>query len=205
MTRAPADGPKAGATRPVYVSVIGASRCGAELAAAAEELGRLFARHGCVVVCGGRSGVMEAVARGVALEGGVSIGLLPDADRTRAAPGLTYAIPTAIGWARNLAVVASGDVVVAVGGAWGTLSEIALARNLGRRVVLLDSWELRPPRDSGADAAETDRHDDLAGAAAVGGGGDSPAGAGDGALDGIERATTPADAVERALRHLRPA
>jgi len=168
--------------RRTYVSVIGASRCGPDLASRAEALGRLLARRGCVVVCGGRSGVMEAVARGVAAEGGVSIGLLPEADRSRAAPDLTFSIPTAIGWARNLAVVASGDAVIAVGGAWGTLSEIALARNVGRTVVLLDSWELRPP-----EAARD----------ATGGTGD-----GEGELDGVVRASSPAEAVELALAGL---
>ncbi len=156
-----------------YVSVIGASRCGPELAAEAEELGRLLARREWVVVCGGRSGVMEAVARGVAAEGGVSIGILPEADRERAAPDLTFSLPTAIGWARNLAVVAGGDVVIALGGAWGTLSEIALARNLGRTVVLLDSWELRAPDASGQ-----------------------------GELEGVRRASSPAEAVELALAAL---
>jgi uncharacterized protein (TIGR00725 family) len=159
----------------LYVSVIGASRCSPELAARAEELGRLLAGRGCIIVCGGRSGVMEAVSRGAARAGGVSIGLLPDADRHDAAPDLTYSIPTAIGWARNLAVVASGDVVIAVGGAWGTLSEIALARNLGRTVVLLESWTLTAP--------ETDDET---------------------ALEGVLRASSPAEAVELALAALPP-
>ncbi len=129
---------------PTYVSVIGASDASPELASKAEELGRLLAERACVVVCGGREGVMAAVARGVKHGGGVSIGILPEADRRRAAADLTYSIPTAIGYARNLAVIASGDVVIAVGGAWGTLSEIGLARSIGRRVILLDSWEMRP-------------------------------------------------------------
>jgi uncharacterized protein (TIGR00725 family) len=128
-----------------YVSVIGASEASAELASKAEDLGRLLAERGCIVVCGGREGVMAAVARGVKQAGGVSIGLLPEADRRRAAPDLTYSLPTAIGYARNLAVVASGDVVIAVGGAWGTLGEIGLARSIGRRVILLDTWEMKPP------------------------------------------------------------
>jgi len=130
---------------PRYVSVIGASRATPELAAKAEELGELLAEHGFVVVCGGRSGVMEAVARGVKKKGGVSIGILPEADRRRAAPDLTYTVCSAMGYARNLSVVASGDVVIAVGGAWGTLSEIALARNVDRPVILLDTWEITPP------------------------------------------------------------
>ena len=130
---------------PTYVSVIGASVASPELAAKAEELGELLAEAGCVVVCGGRDGVMAAVARGVKAKGGVCIGIMPEADRSRANDDLTYSVCSAMGYARNISVAASGDVVIAVGGAWGTLSEIALARNLGRTVVLLDSWTVRPP------------------------------------------------------------
>jgi uncharacterized protein (TIGR00725 family) len=130
---------------PRYVTVIGASRASAKLAAKAEELGELLAARGVIVVCGGREGVMEAVARGVKRGGGVSIGILPEDDRLRAAPDLTYTVCSAIGHARNLSVVASGDVVIAVGGAWGTLSEIGLARSIGRPVVLLDTWRVEPP------------------------------------------------------------
>jgi hypothetical protein len=130
---------------PTYVSVIGASRPTAPQAALAEELGELLARRGLVVVCGGREGIMEAAARGVQKGGGVSIGLLPEADRGRAAAALTYSLPTGLGHARNLSVVAAGDVVIAVGGAWGTLSEIGLARSIGRPVILLDSWQISPP------------------------------------------------------------
>jgi uncharacterized protein (TIGR00725 family) len=130
---------------PQYVSVIGASKASAELVARAEELGELLAERGLVVVCGGREGVMEAVARGVKKGGGVSIGILPEDDRRRAAPDLTFTVCSAIGHARNLSVVASGDVVIALGGAWGTLSEIGLARSLGRPVVLLDTWRIEQP------------------------------------------------------------
>jgi len=132
-------------TAPRYVSVIGASRATPELAATAEALGELLAERGLTVVCGGREGVMEAVARGVQRRGGVTIGILPEADRHRAAPHLTYSVCSGIGHARNLSVVASGDVVIAVGGAWGTLSEIGLARSLGRPVILLGSWAVTPP------------------------------------------------------------
>ena len=128
-----------------YVSVIGASRATPELAAKAEELGELLAERGFVVVCGGRDGVMAAVARGVKRRGGVTIGILPEADRERAAPELTYSVCSAMCYARNLSVVASGDVVIALGGAWGTLSEIALARNVGKPVILLDTWSVTPP------------------------------------------------------------
>jgi hypothetical protein len=136
-------------SEPRYVSVIGASRATPELAAKAEELGELLAQRGLIVVCGGREGVMEAVARGVKRGGGVSIGIMPEADRRRAAADLTYTVCSAIGHARNLSVVASGDVVIAVGGAWGTLSEIGLARSLGRPVVLLETWEIAPPAGGG--------------------------------------------------------
>jgi hypothetical protein len=138
-------------TRNRYVSVIGASRASTGLAAQAEELGELLANHGFIVVCGGREGVMEAVARGARRGGGVSIGILPEADRGRAAPDLTYTVCSAMGYARNLSVVASGDVVIALGGAWGTLSEIALARNVGKPVILLDTWEISPPGDGELD------------------------------------------------------
>ena len=152
---------------PRYVSVIGASRATAELVAEAERLGELLADRGCVVVCGGRDGVMAAVARGVKRRGGVTIGILSEADRLRVAPELTYSVCSAVGHARNLAVVASGDVVIAVGGAWGTLSEIGLARSVGKPVILLDTWEMTPPEG--------------------------------GELDGVRRATSPAEAVELAL------
>jgi uncharacterized protein (TIGR00725 family) len=128
-----------------YVSVIGASRADPELVANAEELGELLAAAGLTVVCGGREGVMEAVARGVKRKGGVSIGILPEEDRHRAAPDLTFTVCTGIGHARNLSVVASGDVVIAIGGAWGTLSEIGLARSIGRQVILLATWRVEQP------------------------------------------------------------
>ncbi len=108
----------------------------------AREVGRLVVSRGGVVVCGGLSGVMEAAARGSTEAGGVALGILPDEDRGRANSYLSYSIPTGIGQARNLAVVCSGDVVVAVGGEYGTLSEIGLALKIGRPVVALESWSL---------------------------------------------------------------
>jgi uncharacterized protein (TIGR00725 family) len=96
------------------------------------------------VVNGGAAGVMEAVARGVRGCGGTCLGILPTLDRRDAAPDLTYSLLTGMGHARNLAVVASGDVVIALGGSWGTLSEIGLARSIGREVVLLESWTVTP-------------------------------------------------------------
>jgi uncharacterized protein (TIGR00725 family) len=124
------------------VSVVGSGTPSGELYEKAREVGRLVAESGGTVVCGGRSGVMEAAARGATEAGGTAIGILPDEDRERANEYLSYSIATGAGHARNLAVVCSGDVVIAVGGEHGTLSEIGLALKVGRPVVALESWEL---------------------------------------------------------------
>jgi hypothetical protein len=126
------------------VSVIGASRISqdSEHARAAEEVGRRLAEKGVRVVCGGLDGVMEAASRGAAQAGGRVTGVIPGLDRREANPYCTEVVVTGVGHARNLAVVASGEVVIAVGGAWGTLSEIGLARAIGRPVVSLGSWDL---------------------------------------------------------------
>src|ERR671920_206038 len=92
--------------------------------------------------CNGPTGVMEAAAHGANEAGGVAIGILRDEDRRRANEYLTYSIVTGMGQARNLAVVCSGDVIIAVGGEYGTLSEIGLALKVGRPVVALGSWDL---------------------------------------------------------------
>ena len=125
-----------------YVAVVGSGEATGELYDAAREVGRLVADSGGVVVCGGLGGVMEAAARGATERGGVAIGVLPEEDRRRANLYLSYAVATGAGQARNLAVVCSGDVVIAVGGEYGTLSEIGLALKVGRPVVALWSWEL---------------------------------------------------------------
>ena len=125
-----------------YVSVVGSGTASGELYEKAREVGRLVAERGGTVVCGGRSGVMEAVAKGATEAGGTAIGILPDEDRKGANEFLSFSIATGTGHARNLAVVCSGDVVIAVGGEYGTLSEMGLARKVGRPVVALESWEL---------------------------------------------------------------
>ncbi len=102
----------------------------------------MLAEAGVVVVCGGLGGVMEAAARGAAGAGGTVIGIVPSASVADANPHCTHVVATGIGYARNLAVVASGDAVIAVGGEWGTLSEIGHARTLGKRVIALRSWSL---------------------------------------------------------------
>jgi uncharacterized protein (TIGR00725 family) len=125
-----------------YVSVVGLGEASGELYEKALEVGRLVAERGGTVVCGGRSGVMEAAARGATEAGGTVLGILPDEDRRQANEYLSYSIATGVGHARNLAVVCSGDVVISVGGEYGTLSEIGLALKVGRPVVALESWNL---------------------------------------------------------------
>jgi uncharacterized protein (TIGR00725 family) len=129
-------------TGSVYVAVVGSGTARGELYEQAREVGRLVAERGAVVVCGGLSGVMEAAARGATEVGGTVIGILPDEDRRRQNEYLTYSVATGAGQARNLAVVCSADVVIAVGGEYGTLSEIGLARKVGRPVVVLEGWDL---------------------------------------------------------------
>jgi uncharacterized protein (TIGR00725 family) len=128
--------------KPLYVSVIGSGDCEAAERKLAEEVGRLLAHGGATLVCGGLGGVMEAAARGAKEAGGVTIGILPGHDRSAANPHLDYVLTTGLGHARNLAVVSSGDAVIAIGGGYGTLSEIGLAAKIGRPVVILGGWRL---------------------------------------------------------------
>jgi len=123
----------------VQVSVIGS---GAESEARAEEVGRLLGEAGCAVVCGGLGEVMAAAARGAKAAGATTIGIVPGESRHDASQWIDCVVATGIGHARNLAVVASGDAVIAVGGRWGTLAEIGFARVLGRPVIVLEpGWE----------------------------------------------------------------
>lgn len=119
----------------LQVSVVGS---GTEWEAAAETVGRLLAERGCVVVTGGLDEVMAAAHRGAKAAGGTTIAILPGETRDAANPWADHAVATGIGHARNLAVVASGDAVIAVGGSYGTVAEMAFALRLGRRVVALE-------------------------------------------------------------------
>ena len=143
--------------RRVQISVIGAAEGGEENLRDAEAVGRGIAEAGAVLVCGGLSGVMEAASKGAAEAGGIVIGVLPTLSPADANPYVTHAVPTGTGHARNLAVVASGQAVIAIGGEWGTLSEIAFARRLGRPVVAIQSWKLHNSAgtDLGITEAET--------------------------------------------------
>jgi hypothetical protein len=142
----------------LQVSVIGS---GAEHEERAEEVGRLLGKAGASVVTGGLGEVMAAASRGAKGAGGTTIGILPDETRDRMNEWIDHVVVTGIGHGRNLAVVASGDAVIAVGGKYGTLAEIGFALTLGRPVVVLEpGWD----------------------------------------VDGTQRAATPAEAVELALR-----
>ncbi len=142
----------------VQVAVIGS---GTEHEARAEEVGRLLAERGCTVVTGGLGEVMAAAARGAKAAGGTTIGIVPGEARGSANEWVDHEIVTGIGHARNLAVVATGDAVIAVGGSWGTLAEIGFASRLGRPVVILEPGL---------------------------------------AVEGIQRAESPAEAVEEVIR-----
>jgi uncharacterized protein (TIGR00725 family) len=148
----------------IVIAVIGRSDCSEEDARAAETIGRLLAQHGATVVCGGLTGVMEAVCRGARSGGGFTVGILPGNNRSDANQWVDLPIVTGVGQARNIAVVRSAHAVIAVGGSYGTLSEISFALNSGIPVVGLASWRLaergvgaNPVREvsSAEDAVET--------------------------------------------------
>ena len=126
----------------VYIAVCGPDPASAEVAAQAEETGRLLARAGAVVVCGGLGGVMEAACRGAIGEGGTTVGILPGIDRSVGNEFLSVAIPTGMGEMRNALIVRAADAVIAVAGEFGTLSEIAFALKTGVPMVGLGTWEL---------------------------------------------------------------
>jgi uncharacterized protein (TIGR00725 family) len=147
-------------TQHVQISVIGASEGEPEILRDAEAVGRGIAEGGAVLVCGGLTGVMEAASKGATEAGGTVIAVLPTLSPADANPYVTYAIATGTGHARNLAVVASGDAVIAVGGEWGTLSEIAYARKLGRPVVAIQSWTLRNRAGTDLGIVEADSPED---------------------------------------------
>ena len=128
--------------RPVYIGVVGPDPAPEPVARRAETVGRLVAKAGAVLICGGLGGVMEAAARGASLEGGTSIGLLPGTSREAANAHLTLSIPTGMGEMRNVLVVRASDAVIAVAGEFGTLSEIAFALKTGVPVVGMETWEL---------------------------------------------------------------
>jgi len=123
------------------IGVIGAGECDPALYEAAREVGRLIAKRGAALVCGGLFGVMEAASQGAKEAGGLTVGLLPGADPGSGNPYLDLALPTGLGEGRNLLIVRAAEALIAIGGGYGTLSEIALALKTGKRVVGLQcTW-----------------------------------------------------------------
>jgi uncharacterized protein (TIGR00725 family) len=147
---------------PPYVALAGPSAASPEELRAAEQVGRALARAGAVLLTGGLGGAMEAACRGAAEAGGLTVGILPGAERAAANPHVAVAIATGLGELRNGLLVRAADALIAVGGGYGTLSEIALALRAGVPVIGLGSWQ----------------------------------------IDGVERASSPAEAVGRALGRL---
>jgi uncharacterized protein (TIGR00725 family) len=130
-----------------WIAIAGSGEAAPWELEAAEEAGAAVAEAGCGLVCGGLGGVMEAACRGARSRGGLTVGLLPGGDRDAANGWVIVALPTGLGEARNALVVRAADAVVAIGGGWGTLSEIALALKAGVPVVGVGTWE---PRIGGA-------------------------------------------------------
>ncbi|MEA1872503.1 MAG: TIGR00725 family protein [Chloroflexota bacterium] len=126
----------------MIISVIGASSCSPEEAKLAESVGELLAQQGAIVVCGGLGGVMEAVCRGAKSKGGLTIGILPGQDASMANPWVDIPVVTGLGEARNVVVVKSAQAVIAIGGGYGTLSEIAHALKSSIPVIGLNTWSL---------------------------------------------------------------
>ena len=125
-----------------FIAVIGGSRCSTQEAELAEAVGREIARQGAILVCGGLGGIMEAACKGAHSEGGVTIGILPGDSRQLANPYVQVPIVTGIGYARNIIVVKSAQAVIAIGGNYGTLSEISHALQNGIPVIGLNTWSL---------------------------------------------------------------
>jgi len=126
-----------------YVAVCGATEATPSQLDAAREVGRLLARSGAVVINGGYGGVSAAASEGAAGEGGTVVGLLSEDDREGANPHLTVSLPTGLGQGRNLLIVTAAESVIAIGRGWGTLSEIAHAKRLGRSVYAIDTWDVQ--------------------------------------------------------------
>ncbi len=126
----------------VRIGIIGGSRPSAAHLELAFEVGKLVAQKGGVVICGGLGGVMEAAARGAKQAGGLTIGILPGSDAAEANPFIDIVIVTGMGHARNALVALNSDSLIAVGGEYGTLSEIAFGRIYNKKIVSLESWEI---------------------------------------------------------------
>lgn len=124
-------------------SVIGAGTADKKLLAIAEDVGRLIARNGFLLLCGGLGGVMEAAAKGAKAEGGITVGILPGLEKNEANPYIDVPVATGLGEGRNIIIVRSADVLIAIGGGYGTLSEIAFGLKAGKTVIGIDTWDIK--------------------------------------------------------------
>ena len=124
------------------IGVIGGGTAPPEILRMAEETGRLIAENGFLLICGGMGGVMEVSARGAKEAGGITVGILPSPDRHSANPYIDISIATSFGEARNLIIVRTADLLIAVGGEYGTLSEIAFALKMEKPVIGLHTWDV---------------------------------------------------------------
>jgi hypothetical protein len=132
---------------PVIIGVIGGGTCTDTIYKLAEEVGRLIAERGAILICGGLAGVMEAACKGAKRAGGTTIGVLPGTDKRDANPYVDIPIVTAMSIARNNIIVRTADGLIAIDGEYGTLSEIAIALNLHKPVIALKSWSLQKIKD----------------------------------------------------------
>lgn len=123
------------------IGILGAGLCNPEIAAIAEQTGRIIAERGAILYCGGLGGVMEAAAKGAFEAGGMTVGILPGSKSTDANPYIKIPIMTDMGYARNVILVRSCDVLIAIAGSYGTLSEISLALKMWKPVIGLNTWE----------------------------------------------------------------
>ena len=123
-----------------HIGIVGAGDCTVEVYKTAYDMGHLIGKKGWVLICGGLGGVMEGSAKGCFEGGGITIGLLPGIEKKSANPFITLPIPTGMGEARNVLVVRASDVVIAIAGGFGTLSEIGLALKIGKPVIGLGTW-----------------------------------------------------------------
>jgi hypothetical protein len=151
---------------PPYIAVVGASQPSTAQERDAEAVGRALGAAGAIVITGGRGGVMAAASRGAREAGAIAVGLLPGLDRHAANEWVSVALPTGLGELRNGLVVRAADAVIAVGGAYGTLSEIALALAAGTAVVGLDTWAIDGVEVAESAPAAVERALELAGARA---------------------------------------
>lgn len=129
---------------PKFIGVIGGSEASPDILMLAERVGSLIAKGGNVLVCGGLGGVMEAAARGAKNQGGMTLGILPGPARSDANRHIDIAIATNMGHARNAIIAHTCDSIIAVGGRYGTLSEIGFGLALGKKVIGLRSWDCDP-------------------------------------------------------------